>query len=201
MTKIAEGVKAAKNIPSTDGLLPERTVITAPMPRSEWADAKANFESKTTGHVTLGLAKNNTVTPYKGQVLFITDTHIVQRVNANVAVVHEFAKLSNGAELNAAVDAGKLKPGSQLEVSYGQEHGKGDVVSFNKLRAEIVQREVIEWAKENIKTPKALETFLKTMEKATVAISADRTPKSLDMKGPSVGTQPDKAVSAPTITR
>ena len=164
----------------------ERTTISENMPRGDWQLAKANFESKTTGAVTIGLAKNNTTSPYKGQILFITDTHILQRVNSNVAVVHEFARLANGAELNAAVDAGKIKPGSQLEVSYGQEMGKAEVVSFNKLRAEIVQREVAEWAKENIKTPKALDTFLKTMEKATFAISADRTTKAGEMKRPDV---------------
>lgn len=198
-TKTAEGVKATTDSTVAEAKYPERTVITAPMARSEWADAKANFESKTTGQVTLGLAKNNTVQPYKGQVLYITDTHIVQRVNANVAVVHEFSKLSNGAELNAAVDNGKLKPGSQMEVSYAQDHGRGDVVPFNRLRAEIVQREVTEWAKENIKAPKALETFLKTMQKATLAISADRSPRALDLKSPLAEVQ--KSKDAPPIAR
>ena len=183
-TKTAEGIQATIDSTVASARLPDRTVIITPMERSEWAAAKANFESKTTGPVSLGLAKNNTVSPYRGQVLYITDTHIVQRVNANVAVVHEFSKLTNGADLNAAVDNGKLKPGSQLEVSYAQDHGRGDVVPFNRLRAEIVQREVTEWAKENIKAPRALDTFLKTMEKATFAISADRTPKALDTKGP-----------------
>ena len=196
-TKTAEGIQATIDSTVASARLPDRTVITTPMERSEWAAAKANFESKTTGPVSLGLAKNNTVSPYRGQVLYITDTHIVQRVNANVAVVHEFSKLTNGADLNAAVDNGKLKPGSQLEVSYAQDHGRGDVVPFNRLRAEIVQREVTEWAKENIKAPKALDTFLKTMEKATLAISADRTPKALDTKGPEASIQKLREV-APT---
>lgn len=166
----------------------ERTVITVAMNHNDYKLAKANFESKTSGPITIELAKNNTILPYKGQILFITDTHILQRVNSNSSVLHEFSKLSNGAELNAAVDAGKLKPGSQLEVSYLKDHGKADVVPFNRLRAEIVQREVVEWAKENIKSPKALETFLATMEKATVAISADRSLQAADMKRPACQT-------------
>ena len=60
---------------------------------------------------------------YAGAVVGYTDTHVFQRGEGFSVVAHDIAKLQNPAAINAQIDSGKIKPGVQLDVTYGQDRG------------------------------------------------------------------------------
>ena len=80
------------------------------LPKADWLEAINLLKAKAPGeHGRVYAPKEGG--EYGGQVLLVTETHIVQRVGRGTAVAHDLRKLSNGAELAADFDAGKLRPG------------------------------------------------------------------------------------------
>ncbi|MDM0036765.1 hypothetical protein QTI33_31840 [Variovorax sp. J22P271] len=104
---------------------------------------------------------------YGGQVMLVTDSHIVQRVGRGTAIAHDLSKLENGQALASDIDSGKLKRGMHMKVQYGQETGLANVIPFNQQRASEINRDLTAWAEKNITNAKGRETFLKHVAAAT----------------------------------
>lgn len=104
---------------------------------------------------------------YGGQVLLLTDSHIVQRVGRGTAIAHDLSKLENGRALAGDIDAGKIKPGMHMNVQYDQQSGVAKVIPFNQQRATEIHRDLSAWAEKNITNVKGRETFLKHVAAAT----------------------------------
>ncbi|MDP9902388.1 KfrB domain-containing protein [Variovorax ginsengisoli] len=104
---------------------------------------------------------------YGGQVLLVTDTHIVQRVGKSTAIAHDLNALENGRPLSDAIDAGQIKPGTHMKFQYGDDRGTGTAIPFNQKRSEEIKAEMTAWAKEHITNAKGRETFLKHVDAAT----------------------------------
>ena len=104
---------------------------------------------------------------YGGQVMLVTDSHIVQRVGRGTAIAHDLSKLENGQALASDIDSGKLKRGMHMKVQYGQESGLANVIPFNQQRASEINRDLTAWAEKNITNAKGRETFLKHVAAAT----------------------------------
>jgi predicted ABC-type ATPase len=62
-------------------------------------------------------------TTYSGNVMQVSETHIVQRTGNNSAVAHSIEKLSNGKELLSLAASGELK-GKSFDFVYRTEQGK-----------------------------------------------------------------------------
>lgn len=143
------------------------------MPKADWQEAINLLKSKAPGEqgrVYLPKERGE----YGGQVLLVTDSHVVQRVGRGTAVAHDLSKLSNGKELAADFESGKVKPGHTMRVTYGseQEGGKATVVPFNQQRATEVRNELGKWAEANISNARGRETFLKHLDAATKEMAA-----------------------------
>lgn len=143
------------------------------MPKADWQEAINLLKSKAPGEqgrVYLPKERGE----YGGQVLLVTDTHVVQRVGRGTAVAHDLSKLSNGKELASDFESGKVKPGHTMRVNYGseQEGGKATVVPFNQQRATEVRNELGKWAEANISNARGRETFLKHLDAATKEMAA-----------------------------
>lgn len=108
---------------------------------------------------------------YGGQVLLVTDTHIVQRVGKSTAIAHDLNMLQNGRELSGSIDAGQIKPGVHMKFQYGDERGNGTAIPFNQKRAEEIKADLTAWAEKNITNAKGRETFLKHLEAGTKHIA------------------------------
>lgn len=81
---------------------------------------------------------------YTGQLLFATDTHIVQHVGRGTAVAHDLRKLDNGPALGDQLDRGTLRPGAQMVLKYGPARGAALIVSTDKQRVSEIHRKAIE---------------------------------------------------------
>lgn len=108
---------------------------------------------------------------YGGQVLLLTDTHIVQRVGKSTAIAHDLDALQNGRELAGQMDGGQIKRGTHMKFQYGDERGNGTAIPFNQKRADEIKAEMTEWAQKAITNAKGRDTFLKHLENATKHIA------------------------------
>jgi hypothetical protein len=146
------------------------------MPKADWQEAINLLKAKAPaerGRVYLPKEGGE----YGGQLLLVTDTHLVQRVGRGTAVAHDLGKLDGGTQLAADFEAGKLKLGNTLRITYGSEHEKGQatVVPFNQQRAAEIKRDLSDWAATNITNSRGRESFLKHLDAATRSI-ADKPP-------------------------
>lgn len=111
---------------------------------------------------------------YGGQVLMVSDTHIVQRVGKGAAIAHDLKMLSNGKELTADIEAGRVKPGMQMSAAYGEQGGEAKVFTFDQHRANEMHKDLKEWAEQNITSASARSTFLKHVDNATKDLAQGR---------------------------
>lgn len=143
------------------------------MPKPDWQEAIQLMKAKNPEvHGKIYLPKAGS--EYGGQVMMVTDTHIVQRVSKVSAIAHSFDHLSNGDALAQDVEAGRLKPGMQLNVKYGDARGEGNFFTFNQSRALEMQKDLKEWAEANITSAAARSTFLKHVDTATKELAQGR---------------------------
>ncbi|MGJ7523696.1 KfrB domain-containing protein [Variovorax sp. LT1P1] len=108
---------------------------------------------------------------YGGQVLLMTDTHIVQRVGKSTAIAHDLDALQNGRELAGQMDGGQIKRGTHMKFQYGDERGNGTAIPFNQKRADEIKAEMTAWAEKAITNAKGRDTFLKHLDNATKHIA------------------------------
>lgn len=133
------------------------------MAKPDWETAIKFLESKAGGD------RGNIYIPkpgaeYGGEVLFISDTHIVQRVGKASAIAHDLDQLENGKQLNADIDARVVRNGSRMKFVYGQDKGVGHQVTWNQQRADDMRSEMTAWAEKNMTNAKSRDTFLKHVE-------------------------------------
>lgn len=126
---------------------------------------------------------------YGGQVLMVTDTHIVQRVGKGAAIAHDIKALTNGADLAKDIDAGRIKPGMHMSVTYGQENGKASVFTFDQHRAQEMQKDLKSWAEKNLTNPSARTTFLKHIDAAAKDLAQGRQQQQRDSAPPAPAPQ------------
>jgi len=97
---------------------------------------------------------------YSGPVVFVTDTHMVQRVSRNAAVAHDLGRLRNGPEVGQAYEA--LKPDHAAPrwlVRYDSDRGQAEVSPLKTAEAQEVKRLAQLWAERNISQPAARAEF------------------------------------------
>ncbi|MDP9897375.1 hypothetical protein J2W32_006468 [Variovorax boronicumulans] len=111
---------------------------------------------------------------YGGQVLMVTDSHIVQRVGKGAAIAHDLNMFSNAKELTADIEAGRIKPGMQMSARYGETRGEAQVFTFDQHRANEMHKDLKEWAEQNITSSSARTTFLKHVDHATKDLAQGR---------------------------
>jgi hypothetical protein len=147
----------------------ESKTIGAMMPKADWATARDAVSSrgKTDGKIFLPKPSAD----YAGKMVFMTDTHLVQQVGKNSAVVHELAKLDNGKDIVQAWDDNKIGPRTNIVVRYGVDRGEAEIIPFNVQRANEVKKQGVEWASANITNEKSRATFVKHLEAFTADMS------------------------------
>ncbi len=129
------------------------------MPRGEWEHARAEVSNPGQKNGKVFLPK--TMNDYSGRIIFMTDTHLVQRVGPNAAVIHDLSKLENGQALAKAFDNKEIGPRSNLHVRYGREHGVGEIVPFNVHIAREMRINAIAWAENKIPNERTRSAFIK----------------------------------------
>ncbi len=143
--------------------------IGATMPKPQWAEARdaVSDPGKNNGKVFLPKPQNE----YAGKLLHMTETHLVQQVGKNSAVIHDLSKLENGVNLAQSFDKKELRPRTHVVIKYGEERGVGEVVPFSAQRAAEVKKEGIAWAEQNIKAEKTRALFVKQLEAFTAEMA------------------------------
>jgi hypothetical protein len=144
------------------------------MPKPDWQQAIDLLKIRAPGErASVYIPKAGA--EYGGQVLLVTDTHIVQRVGKATAIAHDLNALENGRELSGAIDGGQVKRGTHMKFQYGDDRGNGVTIPFNQKRSEEIKAEMTAWAKEHITNAKGRDTFLKHVEAATKSIAQPAT--------------------------
>lgn len=115
---------------------------------------------------------------YGGQLLMVTDTHVIQRIGKGIAVAHDLAKMTNRESMAVvnldALDSGKVKRGMEMHVAYGQDRGNARFFDVDPQHVKSVQRELSSWGEKNIADPRAREVYMKHVAAAALEAPKNR---------------------------
>jgi hypothetical protein len=143
----------------------ENKTIGASLPKGEWEIARGKVGGKD-GRVFLPRENRE----YTGQVLYATETHLIQQVGKHAAVAHDLTKLENNKELMEQYDKGQLS-NKVVKLQYGEDKGRAEVVSVSVQRANEIKKQAGEWAEKNITNQKSREIFVQHIESFTRDLS------------------------------
>lgn len=108
---------------------------------------------------------------YTGKVIQVSDTHIVQQVNKNLAYAHDISKLTNGKELRSLAEEGKLR-NVELKIEYSEKQATAlqSLVTKEKLQAMADKSksfaQELPTQKSRDAFTKQIDSFIKTREQA-----------------------------------
>jgi hypothetical protein len=194
--EIIDATKNLANMTNTQAApAPETKTIGALMPKAQWAEARdaVSAPGQTNGKVYLPKSMNE----YAGKIVHMTETHLVQQVGKNSAVVHDLTRLENGKDLAAAFDEKKIGPRTNIVIRYNEDRGAGEVVPFNAQRAAEVKKEGVAWAEQNIASERTRAMFVKHLE----AFTADMAKGSTWQPARSAAAAPRAPDRAPQLER
>jgi hypothetical protein len=135
----------------------------AGMPSADWTRARTAVSDPGRMNGSVSYAKPGQ--QYSGPVVFVTDTHLVQRVGRNAAVAHDLRVVRNGPEIGQAYEA--LKPNHaapRLLVQYDADKGQAEVQPLKPAELTEVKRQALAWAQQAITSPSARDAFMKHVE-------------------------------------
>jgi hypothetical protein len=155
--------------PAQTGDKPEVKHLGKGIPKAEWENAVKKVSSPGTrdGKVVLPKAESE----YAGKVLFMSDTHLVQQVGRNAAIVHDLTLLTNAKELIEQYDAGKIAPSTNVVIRYGKDRGEAEVIPFSVTLANEVKAKAAVWAEGAISNDKTRGIFLKHVDNFTTELA------------------------------
>lgn len=136
------------------------------MPKADWQEALNLLKQKTPQGMRAAMYIPKAGGEYGGPVMMATETHVVQKVGRNTAMIHDLSKLDMDPAMKAQLEAGKIV-NSRLNVKYGQERGQAATLTYNQARAGELKQELREWATKAITNVKGRETFLKHADNFT----------------------------------
>lgn len=115
---------------------------------------------------------------YGGQLLMVTDTHVIQRIGKGIAIAHDLAKMTNRESMAVvnldALASGKVKRGMEMHVAYGQDRGTARFFDVDPQHVKSVQRELSAWGEKNIADPRAREVYMKHVAGAALEAPKNR---------------------------
>lgn len=136
------------------------------MPKADWQEALNLLKQKTPQGMRAAMYIPKAGGEYGGLVMMATETHVVQKVGRNTAMIHDLSKLDMDPAMKAQLEAGKIV-NSRLNVKYGQERGLAATLTYNQARAGELKQELREWAAKAITNVKGREAFLKHADNFT----------------------------------
>lgn len=141
----------------------ERQYVGRPLSKPDYA-AAMKYMNRLSPNLQPHIYRPEQGAQYGGEIVMWFDRHLVLRTARNKAVLIDFDSVENGAAILADLDAKRKDEGTRLKVSFTGSKGVAEQVTWNQMRAEQVQKQMLDWADSNLTNAKARASFKKNVQ-------------------------------------